>query len=429
MSFFRSLCLCVLLVAAGCGSGTRGAPDSSDIDAAPELSLVEELRIGSFDDPDLGFSRIGDVDVDRDGNIYAVDVQASEIRVFDPEGTLVRRIGRAGEGPGEFERGSGFAMGVTGDTVWTVDVGNERITLFDRQGEVVAAHRSESLRVPRPECSGYVTPDRLMPDGTFSSWLSIVRCRPVDDQNSVARGDSIPVPRIRFTAQGEILDTVGWDPLGPPAMMGHPEIPSGEYTPPLTVGENRYRIPSAPRPRSIRWIGLPDGRIVTDVRLATSAGPSTFTVTRIGLDQDTAYHRELTYIPIPFASADLDSLAAAAARSGPGIWMDGVAVTVSQDPADVARAFTRIRAEMSFPAFRPAISYAQLLSDDGWTWLRREGPGGAGRWVVIDPAGSVVGRVSLAPDALPQWTDGETVLVIEPDDLDVPWLVRYRIEG
>jgi hypothetical protein len=32
--------------------------------------IEEEMRLGSVDDPEVGFSRIGRVDVDRDGQIY-----------------------------------------------------------------------------------------------------------------------------------------------------------------------------------------------------------------------------------------------------------------------------------------------------------------------------------------------------------------------
>src|SRR6185436_3773336 len=74
-----------------------------DLEALPRLRLVEELRIGNAADPKLGFSSIGSVAVDREGNVYAFEVQAAEIRVFTPAGRALRTIGRRGDGPGEFQ--------------------------------------------------------------------------------------------------------------------------------------------------------------------------------------------------------------------------------------------------------------------------------------------------------------------------------------
>ena len=45
-------------------------------------------------------------EADADGNVYLLDGQISEIQVFDPEGELLRTIGRQGEGPGEFQNGA-----------------------------------------------------------------------------------------------------------------------------------------------------------------------------------------------------------------------------------------------------------------------------------------------------------------------------------
>jgi hypothetical protein len=62
------------------------ASDGSDVDALPAYVLEEELRIGDVDDPDLGFSQIGPVDVDRDGSVYVVERTDMQIRVFDEKG-------------------------------------------------------------------------------------------------------------------------------------------------------------------------------------------------------------------------------------------------------------------------------------------------------------------------------------------------------
>ena len=114
-------------------------PDSPQ--AGPERvpTLVEVLRIGSLDDACDAFGKIMSVAVDGDGRIYVADSQASEIRVFSPEGECVRTFGRPGEGPGEFTLLAGIAWQPPG-FLWTIDSIRERFTVFDSLGTVLATH-------------------------------------------------------------------------------------------------------------------------------------------------------------------------------------------------------------------------------------------------------------------------------------------------
>lgn len=66
------------------------------------LSLKEELTIGGGEPP-TGFSNLIDVAVDSEGHIYTLDQKECRIRVFDPNGRLLRAFGKQGQGPGELE--------------------------------------------------------------------------------------------------------------------------------------------------------------------------------------------------------------------------------------------------------------------------------------------------------------------------------------
>ncbi len=68
--------------------------------------IREVWRRGGDDDDEIFFGTIAEFLHDDDGNIYLLDSQLSEIHVFDPEGELLRTIGRQGEGPGEFQNGA-----------------------------------------------------------------------------------------------------------------------------------------------------------------------------------------------------------------------------------------------------------------------------------------------------------------------------------
>lgn len=114
-------------------------PDSPQTDRQGMPTLLEVLRIGSLDDTCDAFGNVMSLAVDGDGRIYVADSQASEIRVFSPEGECVRTFGRSGEGPGEFRLLAGIAWQPP-VFLWTIDSVAERMTVFDSLGTVLATH-------------------------------------------------------------------------------------------------------------------------------------------------------------------------------------------------------------------------------------------------------------------------------------------------
>jgi hypothetical protein len=71
---------------------------------ADAISLVEELAIRYEEGKEERiFTSINDIAVDKDGNIYLLDIRQGQIRAFDKNGGYLRSIGRKGQGPGEFQ--------------------------------------------------------------------------------------------------------------------------------------------------------------------------------------------------------------------------------------------------------------------------------------------------------------------------------------
>src|SRR5690606_2813863 len=57
-----------------------------------EWRVVEELRIGVTEgEPEYMFGNITGMAADRDGRIYVLDQQAQEVRIFDAQGTFLRK--------------------------------------------------------------------------------------------------------------------------------------------------------------------------------------------------------------------------------------------------------------------------------------------------------------------------------------------------
>ena len=397
-------CTCI----AACGEARSVSESIHDL---PRLNVVEEMRIGNVDSPDLGFSRISSVDVDRDGNIYALEAMASEIRVFDPHGNLLHRIGRRGGGPGEFENIPRF--GVKGDTLWSYESPAGRITLFDRQGRIISTGRTTGASVPVRTGTGYVTPVSMRDDGLFVGWFTRIASRRGDPVSAPADG----VPRIVFDASGAVVDTMGTLPSAPPRMVPPENYDAGRWQR-VTIGGSTYSVPDPPTELPT-WLPLDDGHVIVDVPYASTADGATFSVTRILAAGDTLYHRVLSYEPQRYTE---DRLMAAAGRQ-PTVIIDG---QLRENRTDDA-AINAIRARMDFPEFMLPVVTARALDDESvWLQLVTE-PEEPHRWVVLDDEGEVRGRIELPARSWPLWTDGNTVLAAVPDELDVPWLVRYRI--
>jgi hypothetical protein len=112
-----------------------------------DAQLVEEVRIGRLDGPDeYTFGRIGAIATGLDGTLYVLDEQAPHLRAYSPDGTYLREIGHEGEGPGELKQpDSGLAVLADG-RILVRDPANARITLFGPDGEYETEWRIRGSR-------------------------------------------------------------------------------------------------------------------------------------------------------------------------------------------------------------------------------------------------------------------------------------------
>jgi hypothetical protein len=412
--------LCVTLSACGRSSD----PASSHVDAFPRLVADAGMRIGNFDDPDLGFSQVYSADVDSDGNIYVLEGSVPEIRVFSPEGKLLRRIGRRGAGPGEFE-GPPPRFGVVGDTVWAVTLAPNRITLFHRDGTLISARRAESVSVPLPNGYAHLAPWNMRPDGRFTSHVAWLVYRNRDEPpTGVEATDSIPVPFVLYDATGAVLDTIGWAGRPPPGIWRPPGEDDYRLES-IQVGGRRYFVPH-PTPAGARWLPLADGYVSVEPHLAETPEDGVFTVTRFGLSGDTVYTRTFHYRPVRYAAAELDTIAAHAARGEPGGGVPFIPTGVAV-PADWEAIARSLRNAMDFPEFKVPIDNPWLAQDES-VWLRlRDGHDATARWILLDPQGRPRGQLELPSDIRVLWNRGDAFWAVDPDEFDVPWVVRFRI--
>jgi hypothetical protein len=94
-----------------------------------------------------------------DGSFAVAEATPAEIRVFDAEGTFVRRIGRPGQGPGEFRSPQAMAHGPDGSLLaW--DPRNRRRSHFDAEGTLLSEATLQELSPLRS-----LSRVALLPDG------------------------------------------------------------------------------------------------------------------------------------------------------------------------------------------------------------------------------------------------------------------------
>jgi hypothetical protein len=112
------------------------APMEQDVKATAQ----ELWRIGGdTDDEDEFFGVISQLVTDKKGDIYLLDSQLNQVKIFSADGKFIRSIGREGEGPGEFRNGVG--MFLTGDgKIAVMQVAPGRIVLLTPEGEPSGDH-------------------------------------------------------------------------------------------------------------------------------------------------------------------------------------------------------------------------------------------------------------------------------------------------
>ena len=142
-------------------------------DACPTPWQLEEvLRIGSLESEDL-VTGVLDLAIGPDSALYVAQALVPAITVFSLDGQVLRRIGRAGQGPGDFELAASN-VGWIRDTLWVADP--YRVQLFTTNEFVPEEVIRFNLTVPEDACGRYA-PRQSYLDGRLGG-LAVPGCRP-----------------------------------------------------------------------------------------------------------------------------------------------------------------------------------------------------------------------------------------------------------
>jgi hypothetical protein len=340
--------------------------------AAPQtLHFSRQLAIGAADG-EGALSDVAGLAVDAAGTMYVLERMERRVSVFAPDGRLLRRFGKRGQGPGEFE--TPMSIGLHSDTLWVSDRALKRITLMSPTGLVYRTIFNDSL-----------PPSVLFSDGSIGHV-------PTFEAQFVA--ETSPVCLSRISEAGQRILTVACVPFGQRVFRRQIADGASVATNPFTDAPILVR--SASGIAVVRQDGSNDER-------------GRFTVTRLGLRGDTLYSSEFTVVLVAVTPKLLDerfpeSEAAPARRENLRFLKSEILRTVK---------------------FVPPVAGA-VLGEDGRVWVRRRLPNRRGsHYVAIDPAGRLEGNVSFDGEATVLYSRGNTVWVREVGDLDVPQLTIW----
>ena len=259
------------IVLGGCSGG-----ESDDPPTAESREGVVDLTIAEMEGRDeYTFARVSGVVADARGRIYVADSDADDIRVFGPDGTFLYRVGRKGQGPGDFDGPCCLALRDDDRTLWVRDGGNARYQAFsltDTAATYRAAVRMAHTDVNRFAPLTFDEAGNLIDVGTMARQGGVISRTPgvaryhLDSAGAIVSVDTIPGPPEDSVPVHLVTGRAGpsritffvYQPYGPAALVSH--SPGGDYARGINT---RY---------SIAWYGT-DGRVVRTLERALE-GPA-----------------------------------------------------------------------------------------------------------------------------------------------------------
>ncbi|MEX2483986.1 MAG: 6-bladed beta-propeller, partial [Brumimicrobium sp.] len=145
MSKTTVIIICTLLVWTGCSNQQsldlpEYLKDLEELTIYPantepeaSIELIREVIFSDRDEVILG--RTAGIVVDNDGRVYVGDQHANTVHVFDSDGSYFRRIGRQGEGPGEFLN------------IWDIQIGDKFLHVQCNLQGVVHAYSFDNFEL------------------------------------------------------------------------------------------------------------------------------------------------------------------------------------------------------------------------------------------------------------------------------------------
>lgn len=174
------------------------------IDLAPH-----EIYTQSYDAESASLVALSD-----DGTICILDENELQMVFIRPDGSLGKRVGREGKGPGEFKFfGPSGITWIPGEKVFAVmDWGNRRVSKFSPSGELIsefhAPRFADAPNYPNPKTLLYIS----APNGQGGEHPRLMAFD-IATQTPSTVWEYVPEKPIELTRGGNFVITFNWDPI------------------------------------------------------------------------------------------------------------------------------------------------------------------------------------------------------------------------
>lgn len=367
-----------------------------DVPARQVRSETDELRIApSADDTSL-FGETAHFVVDRADRMWVFDSISNSIFLFAPDGTLIRRVGRSGKGPGEFISDGGMlALPDTGVASW--DLRSRRLSFFDARGDF-----RTSLGIP----GSFLWADALRTDVSGTFYLKAYIEPPWEATDMVGR-----MGLARLDSHGAVVDTIA-----PPGL----DVARIVYVVVAPDGRSRSGTFAKHGPRYL-WAWHPDGWFVV-----ANGGTGEIVLARRGA-RPIVIRRSKSPVRVSAEENALETrrILLQMQHDRPG-W--SMPQPLPADKAPLTGLFVardgRIWVRVATPSERiPDAELPPQQPNRAPVDRFREPP----LYEVFDAEGRFLGRVALPVRAALMEGDGDRVWFIDRDADDLPAVVRARI--
>lgn len=359
--------------------------------AVPVVSLAKPEA--EFAEP---FDQVSGVRELGNGRVVVADLFAKSVVMADFRSGAVTKIGREGQGPGEYA----FPINVLalpGDTTLIVDPGQRRFVKVAPDGKAVGL-------VSFPEGAGGMGNMR----GTDAQGRVYLQASPfgprLGGERQLTREMPDSAPILRWNLASGRIDTL--------AKVKLPEMASA------TSGTaNARSVVMRQQPFSARdeWAVTPDGRVgiarVSDYHVEWY-GASKATGPRVAAPK------------VPVTQADKDNIARQQNETRGRLMMTvGGAARSSGGEAPPPPKLP----DADFPEFKPPFIGNAMASPDGRLWVPRAQPANAAPlYDVFDTRGTLVQQVKLAPGTRLVGFGANAVYTARTDEDELQYLQRHR---